>query len=478
VEALPATAGVVSGARSGHFAGYAFSSSRRCAIGASSLSRERERLGVRADHREQAREPESFWTPRPLRAPIAFPVRARLTALLLFFCAPALAQDRGLPVPPGTLSLEVVAAGATVRAAPSVHAPRRGTVRIGTRLPFVRRVRGTGCPGGEWYELGSEQYVCESLVRESADDPAGDALPVLAPGALLPRSYAFVSTDGTWAYSRPSDYFSDEFVESLGRGFGVAVVERRSVEGVDFVRSLSGLWIPDDDVRYAHGSEFAGVELRDGTLDLGWVVHRGASVRAWDGRRVGSRVVRRAGAREVVHVLEELPHGMLRIEDGAIAARDVQRPTLSPPPPEVSGDALWIDIEIATQTLVAYEGARPVFATLVSTGRPGAAHTTPVGTFHVWVKLAEDTMDDLQQLDQETNYAIEGVPWVQYFSHGIALHTAFWHDDFGRRHSHGCVNLSPRDARRLFALTEPQLPAGWDAILTTDTQPGSVVRVR
>jgi hypothetical protein len=410
-------------------------------------------------------------------------VHGRLALLFLLACAlPAVAQDaapRELVVPPGTRSLEVVASGATVRARPSVHGARRGTVRVGTHLPFTRRVRGDGCPGGEWYELGDEQYVCESLLRETSDEPSGDALPVMAPGALLPRSYAFVSTDGTWAYARPSDYFSDEYVESLGRGFGLAVVEHRSVEGVGFVRSLSGLWIPDDDVHYARGSEFSGVELADGApLDVAWVGRRGASVRAWDGRRVTSRVVRRAGEREVVHVLEELPHGMLRIEGGAIAARDVARPTLAAPPPEVVGDARWVDVELASQTLVVYEGARPIFATLVSTGRAGAAHATPIGTFRIWVKLAEDTMDDLQQIDQETNYAIEGVPWVQYFSRGIALHAAFWHDDFGRRHSHGCVNLAPRDAQRIFGMTEPQLPLGWDAILTTDAHPGSVVRVR
>ena len=410
-------------------------------------------------------------------------MRARIAFFFLFACAlPAVAQDgarRDLPVPPGTRSLEVVASGATVRALPSVHGARRGTVRIGTRLPFSRRVRGEGCPGGEWYEIGPEEFVCESLVRETADEPSGDLLPVVAPGALLPRTYAFVATDGAWAYSRPEHYFSDEYVESLGRGFGLVVVDRREVSGVDFVRSMAGLWIPDGDIHYARGSEFSGVVLAEGDpLDLAWVNRRGASVRAWDGRRVTSRVVRRAGAREVVHVLEELPHGMLRIEDGAIAARDVARPTLSAPPPEVVGDARWIDVELASQTLVAYQGARPIFATLVSTGRAGAAHATPVGTFHVWVKLAEDTMDDLQQIDQETNYAIEGVPWVQYFSRGIALHAAFWHDDFGHRHSHGCVNLAPRDAARIFGLTEPQLPAGWDAILTTDGQPGSVVRVR
>ena len=97
----------------------------------------------------------------------------------------------------------------------------------------------------------------------------------------------------------------------------------------------------------------------------------------------------------------------------------------------------WIDVDLTSQTLVAYEGARPVFATLVSSGRSGPGHETPVGVHRIWVKLAEDTMDDLPQIDQESNYAIEGVPWVQYFRGSEALHATFWHARFGDRHSHG-----------------------------------------
>ena len=67
---------------------------------------------------------------------------------------------------------------------------------------------------------------------------------------------------------------------------------------------------------------------------------------------------------------------------------------------------------------------------------------------------------------------------MQYFERANGLHAAFWHDDFGHRHSHGCVNLSPRDARRLFGLTSPALPVGWKAILPEDADHPTLVRVR
>ena len=53
------------------------------------------------------------------------------------------------------------------------------------------------------------------------------------------------------------------------------------------------------------------------------------------------------------------------------------------------------------------------------------------------------------------------MPYVQYFQDGYALHAAYWHDVFGMPKSHGCINLSPEDARRIFFWTEPKVPEGW-----------------
>ena len=53
---------------------------------------------------------------------------------------------------------------------------------------------------------------------------------------------------------------------------------------------------------------------------------------------------------------------------------------------------------------------------------------------------------------------------------GVGLHGAFWHRGFGHVRSHGCVNLAPLDAQRLFAFTSPHLPAGWTAVLPTATK--------
>jgi lipoprotein-anchoring transpeptidase ErfK/SrfK len=137
-------------------------------------------------------------------------------------------------------------------------------------------------------------------------------------------------------------------------------------------------------------------------------------------------------------------------------------------------------VELSSQTLVAYEGDVPVFATLVSTGRgaEGSPTATPKGVHRIWVKLESSTMGNLDDENASSTYEIEDVPWVQFFSKGVALHGAFWHHGFGRVHSHGCVNLSPLDAERIFRFTGPRVPAGWSAALPIEFDLGTIVRVR
>lgn len=123
----------------------------------------------------------------------------------------------------------------------------------------------------------------------------------------------------------------------------------------------------------------------------------------------------------------------------------------------------WIDINITKQVLVAYEGTTPVYVTLVSSGEHGLAdaettRATKRGIFRIYAKHITTTMDS-DVVGEE--FELRDVPYVQYFEGGYALHGAFWHDRFGQPKSHGCINLSPEDARRLFFWTEPRVPDGW-----------------
>ena len=144
----------------------------------------------------------------------------------------------------------------------------------------------------------------------------------------------------------------------------------------------------------------------------------------------------------------------------------------------------WLDVSIYQGTLVAYEGTRPVFATLISPGLNGyrsrtgpvKKNTTPSGTFRIeWKHLATTMSPD----PEKKRYYLTDVPFTQFFHMPFALHAAYWHDRFGEPKSGGCVNLSVRDARWLFGFTEPHLPDGWQSVRSGgDRGEGTWVRVR
>ena len=150
------------------------------------------------------------------------------------------------------------------------------------------------------------------------------------------------------------------------------------------------------------------------------------------------------------------------------------------PPADLTPGEKWIDVNLATQSLVAFEGDKAVFATLVSTGRKNKVdreknHETKPGSFRIREKHIAETMDADTATDGP--YSIEDVPWIMYFNGSIALHGAFWHANFGRMQSHGCVNLAPLDARALFYWTGPRLPEGWHSVWATAQNQGTRVVV-
>jgi LysM repeat protein len=101
----------------------------------------------------------------------------------------------------------------------------------------------------------------------------------------------------------------------------------------------------------------------------------------------------------------------------------------------------WIEINIATQSLVAYEGQQAVYWATVSTGL--ARTPTPKGTFRIYSKLRSGTMAG-------PGYRLPNVPYIMNFYRGYAMHGTYWHNNFGQPMSHGCVNMRISDAQWLY----------------------------
>ena len=106
----------------------------------------------------------------------------------------------------------------------------------------------------------------------------------------------------------------------------------------------------------------------------------------------------------------------------------------------------WVSVDLYEQVAIAYEGEEPVFATLVSSGL--SEWPTNEGVFHVYVRFTRTLMSGAY--NEPDFYYLQEVPWTMYYDDQIALHGAYWHDGFGYRRSHGCVNMTITDAHWLF----------------------------
>ncbi len=101
----------------------------------------------------------------------------------------------------------------------------------------------------------------------------------------------------------------------------------------------------------------------------------------------------------------------------------------------------WIDINVATQSLVAYEGQRAVYWATVSTGL--ARTPTVKGRFRIYSKYRSTTMSG-------PGYRYTNVPYVMFFHRGYSMHGCYWHNNFGQLMSHGCVNMRISDAEWVY----------------------------
>ena len=379
------------------------------------------------------------------------------------------------PAPNWANSIEVIDDGAPVMLEPDSASRRRGTVGAGTRLGFTRRVFGEGCSTGVWYQTRDELFICEAHVQPSPASPGPKVDEFASTGSRLPQRYAFIRFDGTRAYAHPSDYFRNDYTEAFGKGFGIVVTGQQVYEGVEFVRTRRHLWVEIGSVHFVEGSPFSGVKLQAGTpMDVAWVSRRPAKVH----ERPQGRVVKRLDRHTVVHIEATKGAWSKLVGGGWMKTTELARAERMDPPEGVGPTDRWIDVDIDRQVLVAYEGAAPKFATLVSTGKNTKQSETPLGVFQLWVKLAYSDMDDIERTDIPKNYSIQDVPWVQFFKGSYGFHAAFWHNDFGHRRSHGCINLSPTDARYLFTFTQPILPPGWNAILPIPEDHPTTIQIR
>ena len=362
-------------------------------------------------------------------------------------------------------------------------APRLGHARRGAQLEVARLVKGRGCWTGKWYLLASGGYACTTggfTVGVNPEVPDVQYRLAARERSLIypwmrqkkrgnPRLYRIPTAEEeeeiekAAASPRKKKPYPEVVERAMDGAFLLAIDRLESYKGRRYYRTIRGRYIKAGTLERWPIHPMHGVMLEgDNQLPMAFVFGEDRPMLRQDGAGAPAACgVARKHAR--FPVAEELTSGGLKLvrgPDGVLlprehvrVARKVTRPS------KVSPGKRWIHVDLSEQTLVAYEGDRPVFATLVSSGKEGYA--PPRGVFRLYFKYLSVTMNDTDPVDGW--YEVEEVPWTMYYWESFALHGAYWHNDFGTPRSHGCTNLAPPDAKWLFHWTTPRLPPEWNA---------------
>jgi lipoprotein-anchoring transpeptidase ErfK/SrfK len=341
-----------------------------------------------------------------------------------------------------------------------------------------------------------------SAKRVPGDEGAGDdARAREAVAAVAPVDTATEEAEGGEGGSKPwwqtdkkkpsvslADLERDadgNLAKRMVKGFFVAVDKSFGWNDRLWYRTTGGLVAPADRMYINKPPESKGVDWPEGAKLVGFVLSDKARKYELSSDGKAMKDAGKLALRSAVGLTGEAKEvggaKYLRTLDGSWVKS--QQCAVTEPgtrPSDVAPDEKWVDVDLSSKTLVLFVGDEPVYAALVSPGKRSRDkkkdHATPTGSWRIREKHVTVTMDG-DGASGDLPYSIEDVPFVAYYKGSYALHGAFWHSNFGREMSHGCVNLSPRDARVVFDFVEPRLPKGWHAVWATKAKPGSLVVV-
>ncbi|XYI01354.1 L,D-transpeptidase [Sorangium sp. So ce1128] len=340
------------------------------------------------------------------------------------------------------------------RALPSAKEQRRAEWDLEEHLASVAKVRAEGGASEE-----AIREIDESLVGVDLK-LAGVAAPALFPFGDLVR----------------------EGRDRIVNGSTVAFTQVFDAQDRTWVVTSDQTFMPKDRLKPYPRSSFQGVWLKDGrSLPLAFFrktdrpkYQRGAGGRfeptgASFARLASVGLTGRAEVDDGERFLETQEPGIYVLADDAVVIEAAKRSPLEGENDPSSPPRKWIEVSVLGGWFVAYEELTPVFATLISPGRGGVPQkdipaietaATPTGRFRIDGKFVTATMVS----SSNDNIVHSEVQFVQNFHGPHALHGAYWHDAWGELKSGGCVNLSPIDAKQMFAWTDPPVPGGWHGL--------------
>ncbi len=154
---------------------------------------------------------------------------------------------------------------------------------------------------------------------------------------------------------------------------------------------------------------------------------------------------------------------------------------VAPVSPDFPPDEKTIFVDLDYQTLSCFEGKNEVFFCRISSGKVNDPVTgqisnefaTPAGNLITHWKIISKNMT---AGSAQAGYSTPAVPWNTFISgEGIAIHGAFWHNAFGEKRSHGCINVKPEDAKWIFRWTTPYISLAQSEMRVSLPDHGTIV---
>lgn len=307
-------------------------------------------------------------------------------------------------------------------------------------LAFAGRAEAASC-----YRHYNGSYVCDGRQR----------LPTFA-APRYPQGSIFFSRTYAWLADYAPLYHSPGGEEVVAGTEGILyyTIEETADAGGPWYRVANNWWAPASSMVVVDTPRFSGLVVNDQpTRPFGWLLH---NVRPADGPGM-----------EPAEESERLPrytfveiYGVADGGDDSVwfnigGGRWIQQTYLSlidvsPRPEGVAEHEFWVEVDLFEQSFAAYEGDRMVYAGLVSSGLD--RFPTREGIFQVYARNREWLMYGGEVGDDY--YYLQDVPHTMFFDKDIALHGAYWHNEFGAQRSHGCVNMPPRDAEWVWHWSE------------------------
>jgi hypothetical protein len=299
------------------------------------------------------------------------------------------------------------------------------------------------------YRYAGDVYVCDARPRQ----PVFSAPDYQPNSIFFQRTYSWLA-DHAPLYAEPRS--DAPITEEPTEGQLFYTIEETIIDGAGMT------WYKVSDTEWARGdtmhpyteTNLTGLEINaTPQRPFGWVMQQFRPSTAPDTEALESApLIERYTFVELYDVAEG-QDGWLWIDIGNdqwVRQTNLALVEVTERPEEVGEDEYWVAVDLFEEVFAAYEGDRMVYAGLTATGLEG--FETNEGLFTVYARHREWPMwgGDVGK----DFYFLQDVPHTMFFDDEIALHGAYWHDSFGAPRSHGCVNMTPRDAEWVWTWSE------------------------